>query len=143
MKKIISIILVIPFLLIGCSSNDYSKVKKEFYETYFEIAKSIDGKDSDSIKEVLLTEESIEKIGKLKKLLDECNEYTNSDTKKEKDLGIDTKKRMYEDMAFLQNAYSRFDKLSFGEKREIGIILVRIGLDLMNWEDRESSIRWP
>lgn len=49
-------------------------------------------------------------------------------------------KQRYDELVFLKDSYSKFQDLSFDEKRKMGLVLINMGVNLENWE--KKRVEW-
>lgn len=137
---ILLLCMLILVLFTGCSQNDsdsqYYTDAKQFNNIYFETVGNLETADAMKTMEKLQTEESKKSLEILGKLL----ESIKDNIPKEKEHLYENFKNRYDDLVFLSESYAKFNELSREEKREMGIILVNIGMDIENWEDNNSTI---
>lgn len=138
-----TLLLLILFLfLAGCSSDSssalYNKFAKEFNNTYFKVVKNIDISNTLKSLEKMQTEENVENIDKLGKLVNDLKE----NLPKGKEQSLNTFNERYEDLKFLKNSYSKFESLSVDDRIRINSIIISIDLEKKNWKDKHSTIIW-
>lgn len=136
------LLLILFFILAGCSSDSsstlYNKSAKEFNNTYFKVVENIDVSNTLKSLERIQTEENVKNIDKLGKLINDLKE----NIPKGKEQSLNTFNERYEDLKFLKNSYTKFESLSVDDKIRINSIIISIGLEKENWEDKHSTIIW-
>ncbi len=123
-SKIILSLLLIAFLISGCSSNKYDKFDKEFTSAYLVVADAIDIKDIYASVERLQSSTNQGEIEKMKKLLDEIK----TEVPKKDQRHYEMLSQRYEGVVFLRDSYDKWDVLSQDEKSRIGIEVSMIAM---------------
>ncbi|MHB8065616.1 MAG: hypothetical protein ACYDG2_23860 [Ruminiclostridium sp.] len=134
--------LILTLIVSGCSNDNstsqYHKSAKEFDNMYFEIVECIDLGNTLKSLEQLQNEENIKKIEELGTLVKDIEKNLPKDSEQL----YNTFNERYKNLVFLKESYPKFERITVDDKIKINSILISIGLDKENWNDKNSSIIW-
>lgn len=115
-KHYLLVILIFVLLLItGCANKEYKEFTEDFNKTYLEIAQSVELSNTLETLKNLQSDKNKNKIDELRVLLENIqNKVPENKVEEYKRYG-----NSYKGLILLRESYSKWDKLSFDQKRKI------------------------
>lgn len=134
--------LILTLIISACSNDNptsqYHKSAKEFNNLYFEIVECIDSGNTLKSLENLHNEENYKKIEELGTII----KTLENKVPKDREQLYNTFIERYENLVFLYESYPKFENLIVDDKIKIHSILISIGMDKDNWNDKDLTIIW-
>lgn len=119
---LIILIVILTISLMGCSNSAYEKFRNDFRQSYFNVASTLDLKDTPGSLKKLNSDSNQKQIKKMNNLLENIKSQVPSGL--EKDYQQYTV--WYEEMASLQGKAPKWNNLSSEEKIQIYYKLINI-----------------
>lgn len=102
-------------MLVGCGNNEYNEFVQKFDQAYFELAKSVDIKDTMKTMENMQEEKNIQLINELKNLIDGISDKVPKNTEKH----FEMLRSRYAGLVLIKESYAKWDKMTPDEKGKV------------------------
>ncbi|GMQ59670.1 hypothetical protein AN1V17_40700 [Vallitalea sediminicola] len=139
---IINFIIVLSLVLTSCGNkkgNEYETFLNDFYDTYFEIAKTIDVYSPKNVANSMAVSEVQDDINNLKDLLNDIKDKVPKD----KERNYKELEQWYQDLVIISDKkYEDWWGVTLEERFTVQNTLLDIAIKLSDWEDEESGIIW-